>query len=232
MAAASDTAVVACPAGSESMDQDGLISYLERREETRLTAIARELHDEFGGLLVGAMMDLAWVGQRQDVPPELKAKLQRAQQTLSQAIDRKRQLIEELRPTLLLNVGLYAGWRWHAKLIRERIGTQFEMDLPHGEPAFTNPGAIALYRIAVALLCTLECYDQVHITVSVDDSFELQVRGLGEQRHGDGRANRNGCELALAARRSRELGGEFRHAAFDGSRETLAVKVPTRRLEA
>jgi signal transduction histidine kinase len=203
-----------------------LISYLERREESRVSALARELHDDFGGLLVGAMMDLAWVGQREDMPPELKAKLQRAQQTLAQAIDRKRQLIEELRPTLLLNVGLYAALRWQMKLIGERTGTHFEIDFPVGESQFSTAGAIALYRIAVAMLRTLECYDDLHVSVEIDDTFSLQVRGLGEQLKGERRIERNDCELSLAARRTQELAGELRHEAFDGDSETLSARIP------
>ena len=39
----------------------GLISHLQTVAEREKAGIARELHDELGGLLVAASMDLAWL---------------------------------------------------------------------------------------------------------------------------------------------------------------------------
>ncbi len=66
-------------------------------------------------------MDVAWAEQHLDAPAaELQHKLLRARQTLAAAIDLKRRLIEELRPTLLDNVGLFAALRWHVEGICAR----------------------------------------------------------------------------------------------------------------
>ena len=39
----------------------GLVSHLQTVTEREKAGIARELHDELGGLLVAASMDLAWL---------------------------------------------------------------------------------------------------------------------------------------------------------------------------
>src|ERR1700730_11303739 len=100
--------------GDPAASASSLIEHIQGVMEHQKAVLARDLHDELGGLLVGAVMDLAWVEQHMSAPPaELKQTLVRARQTLAAAIDMKRKLIEELRPTLLDNVGVFAALRWH-----------------------------------------------------------------------------------------------------------------------
>ena len=51
--------------------------------------------------------------------PALKARWDRIDEALSQGLDLKRRVIEDLRPTLLDNMGLFAALRW---LATERCG--------------------------------------------------------------------------------------------------------------
>ena len=86
-------------ARSSTEPASALIAHIQGVMELQKAALARELHDELGGLLVGAVMDLAWAEQHMSAPPtELRQKLVRARQTLASAIDLKRKLIEDLRP--------------------------------------------------------------------------------------------------------------------------------------
>ena len=78
-------------------------------------ALARTLHDDLGGLLVGAIMDVGWIANQPALPENCREKLSRAQGLLKAAIDLKRELIENLRPTLLDNVGLFSTLQWHLK---------------------------------------------------------------------------------------------------------------------
>ena len=93
-----------------------LSTHLQSMAEREKAALARELHDELGGLLVGARMDISWAEQHLgDDDSGLKERLRRVQQNLSAGVDLKRRIIEELRPTLLDNVGLFAALRWQLK---------------------------------------------------------------------------------------------------------------------
>ena len=66
------------PSGEQSStDQNALASHLQASIEVERSQLTRELHDDLGGLLVGALMDLAWVETRLE-SPELQAKLRRA----------------------------------------------------------------------------------------------------------------------------------------------------------
>jgi CHASE3 domain sensor protein len=93
-----------------------LSTHLQNVAEREKAVLARELHDELGGLLVGARMDISWAEQHlAGDHPEVKQRLHRVQQNLSAGVDLKRRIIEELRPTLLDNVGLFAALRWQLK---------------------------------------------------------------------------------------------------------------------
>ena len=100
-----------------------LSTHLQSVSEREKAGLARELHDELGGLLVGARMDISWAEQHlQPGDVDLKHRLNRVQQNLSAGIDLKRRIIEELRPTLLDNVGFIAALRWQMKESCVRAG--------------------------------------------------------------------------------------------------------------
>ena len=194
-----------------------LIAHIHDREEKHLAAIARELHDEFGGLLVGALMDIAWVAQRAAaLPPDARAKLARAQQTLGQAVDRKRKLVEDLHPSLLDNVGLFATLQWRVDDLSTRAGVPCELELPREEPALSKKAGIAVYRIADALLELVTAGQpsltvlkvsveggEIVMTVSTPD--RLEPAG-GEMQPPDAAGE---CALASVLYRVRAYGGQF-----------------------
>src|SRR6202035_2263839 len=126
-----------------------LSTHLQSVAEREKASLARELHDELGGLLVGARMDISWPEQHlAGDHPELRQRLQRVQQNLSAGVDLKRRIIEELRPTLLDNVGLFAALRWQLKETVGGAGLKYTESYPDAEPKFTSEAAIALFRIA------------------------------------------------------------------------------------
>src|SRR6202012_694027 len=100
-----------------------LSTHLQNVAEREKASLARELHDELGGLLVGARMDISWAEQHLTAGVvDMKQRLNRVQQNLSGGIDLKRRIIEELRPTLLDNVGFIAALRWQLKESCARAG--------------------------------------------------------------------------------------------------------------
>jgi signal transduction histidine kinase len=126
-----------------------LSTHLQNVAEREKASLARELHDELGGLLVGARMDISWAEQhltKNDA--DLKQRLNRVQQNLSAGVDLKRRIIEELRPTLLDNVGLFAALRWQMKETCGRAGLKCIESYPDEEPRFKSEASIALFRIA------------------------------------------------------------------------------------
>jgi signal transduction histidine kinase len=87
-----------------------IASHLQRVREDERAHLARELHDELGGLLTAAKLDVARMRARlRDAGPEVGERLAHLVGTLDAGIALKRRIIEDLRPSTLTNLGLAAA---------------------------------------------------------------------------------------------------------------------------
>ena len=132
-----------------------LISVSEE-EKARLS---RELHDEMGANLTAISMDLSIVIQNLlHSKPELALQLQRAKATLLDTVHLKRRIIENLRPSLLDNMGLNAAIESYCEEF-SRVNTvlcevDIEVDIDRTESSL----AIALFRIVQESLTNIKKY--------------------------------------------------------------------------
>jgi len=98
---------------SENSSLASLSKFLQMQSEREKAALARELHDQLGGLLTPAKMDLAWLEARLGQDPQVAPRLQRLSKLIDDGIDLKRRIIEALRPSLLDHLGLATALQWH-----------------------------------------------------------------------------------------------------------------------
>jgi signal transduction histidine kinase len=208
-----------------------LSTHLQSVAEREKASLARELHDELGGLLVGARMDISWAEQHlAKNDPDMKLRLQRVQQNLSAGVDLKRRIIEELRPTLLDNVGLFAAIRWQLKETCAGAGLTCTQSYPEVEPRFTSEASIALFRIAQEAFTNILKHSGAK---SMDITLELDGEWIVMRISDDGKGipasqltaiGSHG--LASMRHRVRALGGQLdvRSPAAGGT--TLLVRIP------
>jgi protein-histidine pros-kinase len=198
-----------------------LISHIQTVTEREKAVLARELHDELGGMLVAASMDLAWLEQHITAPegdirftaPEgdIRRHLRRLKDTLGDAVDIKRKIIEELRPTLLDNVGLFAALRWLVGNTCARASIAFDIQFPDKEPDFTPDASIALFRIAQeALAIIMESKWVRSVTLSLNGTVHvvtLSIAGIGPAPNPAELPIPETYELATIRHRTSTLGG-------------------------
>lgn len=209
-----------------------LSNHLQQVSEAEKRALARELHDELGALLVAVKMDLSQL--RRHLPsgdPEIDKRWARIQSSLSEGIDLKRRVIEQLRPTLLDNMGLCAALKWQLQESCGRAGLVCREQFPADEPAISSDAAIALFRVVQESLTnivkharaktvdvSLEIVDGDLVVTILDDGVGLPdppqngtgFHGLSSMRH-----------------RVRSLGGDLRIESGDGRQGTrVRIAVP------
>lgn len=208
-----------------------LSTHLQNVSEREKASLARELHDELGGLLVGARMDISWAEQHLSKhDPDLKQRLHRVQQNLSAGVDLKRRIIEELRPTLLDNVGLFAALRWQMKETCGSAGLKCIESYPEEEPRFKSEAAIALFRIAQEAFSNILKHagaKTADISLDMDDATLLMRISDDGRGIPAGRLTAIGSHgLASMRHRVRALGGrlEARGPASGGT--LLVVQIP------
>ena len=126
-----------------------MVSHFQQLSEREKSGLARELHDDLGGYLIGAVMDLTSLSSLiASLGPEANHKMLRARQAMTDAIALTRRLTEQLRPTLLDNVGLFTALRWQLKNAGERAHVKCVDHLPDVEPQLSPRALIALFRSA------------------------------------------------------------------------------------
>lgn len=135
---------------------EALSTHLQNVSEQERSALARELHDELGSLLVAARMDLSWLQRRLPTEdPNVKLRWQRIQDGLDAGVNLKRRVVEQLRPTLLDNMGLYAALRWQLQESCGRAGIKCTETYPDPEPRFSAAASIAVFRMVQEALTNI-----------------------------------------------------------------------------
>jgi signal transduction histidine kinase len=203
-----------------------LSSHLQNVSETEKAALARELHDELGGLLIATKMDLVWLRRKLDNGDlALKERWERIFASIDEGVDFKRRVIENLRPTLLDNVGLIPALRWLSAESCRRAGLTCQEHYPDDLPPLGPEASIALFRAAQ------ECWTNImkHAQASeveidlVNDSSMLYLtirdNGVGIDPASVGRAQSHG--LASMNHRLTALRGSLKIGNVGSGRGTV-----------
>jgi signal transduction histidine kinase len=161
-----------------------LSTHLQQVSEQEKAALSRELHDELGGLLVAARMDLSWLQQRLPTSdPAIEQRFRRIHESLSAGVDLKRRVVEELRPTLLDNMGLFSALRWQFKETCRRNGLLCTEQIPVEEPRIDPFASIGIFRVGQEALNNILKHSgaqRANLSVSIEDElFVLEVRDDG-----------------------------------------------------
>jgi signal transduction histidine kinase len=133
-----------------------LSTHLQSLAEQEKSALSRELHDELGGLLVAARMDVSWIEERlRSQDPELQAHFRRVHEALQSGVDVKRRVVENLRPSLLDNLGLFPALRSQVADTCGRAGLRCVERYPQEELRLTPEASITVFRIVQEALTNI-----------------------------------------------------------------------------
>lgn len=211
-----------------------LSSHLQYISEREKQALARELHDALGGLLVATKMDVAWIRNHLDhIDPAIDQRFTRIQSSLDQGVDFKRRVVEQLRPTLLDNMGLFAALRWQFQDTCSRASLKCNADLPEQELALTSDAAIALFRVAQEALTNILKHARASaawLRVAVEgEMLQMTIadngRGMPAQAAAAG-----GQGLAGIRHRVTALGGTLLIRPWDHAGTELVIRIPMSRV--
>jgi signal transduction histidine kinase len=123
-----------------------LSNHLQALSEREKSELARKLHDELGGLLTAAKMDLSWLQARLE-GAAIQERLAQLGSVLDEAMDLKRRVVEELRPSLLDHFGLPTALRTYVESTCAKAGLTPLMVIEHPCDSMSKDAAIALFRI-------------------------------------------------------------------------------------
>jgi signal transduction histidine kinase len=214
----------------ETLDTSTLLAEAESSAEHAKSTPARQLHDELGGLLLAALMDTGWVEHHIALAPDIRSRLRRIKDVLSLAIDHQRWLVEELRPSLLDTMGLFAALRWHHRKTCKDASLTCSDSYGHDEPRLSAVIATALFRIIqTALLAATRQPSATRLHLGVvywDGVLSIDVHHDGDRLTSQHRDQADVVSFWLLEHRVRALGGRLSISCPLTGGMRLAAEIP------
>ena len=212
-------------------------AHQERIKEGERKRIAREIHDELGGLMMGIKSYLSFAvdsADRRGEAPE--PHLQDAADLADTAIDTLRRVITDLRPSVLDELGVWAALEWFAGEFAERTRLPCDVDIdPSIAGVAIDPQrSTALFRIVQETLTNVARH--AHAT-----GVTLHARRDGDyllvEIHDNGRGiaqsellRRDSWGIAGMYERVRYFGGTLAIGGTTGQGTTVTVRLPVEEL--
>ncbi len=205
------------------------------REEER-ARIAREIHDEFGQLLTGFKMDVAWLDKQlaglreRSLRASLARKVKKMSELLDEMVQSVRRISTDLRPGVLDDLGLVAAMEWQAREFQARTGIRCRFVSDVQRIVLDADRKTGVFRIFQETLTNVARHARAsRVTVRLSQSngtLTLVVKdngaGITEQQITQTKS------LGLLGMRERALmmGGEVLFAGRPGQGTTVTVRIP------
>jgi signal transduction histidine kinase len=204
---------------------------VEQHEDER-RRLSRELHDETAQVFSAVKMELGLL--REQVQPQQAARLGQVLELIDTGIRSIRNVTNDLRPSLLDDLGLLPALRSLAADFAERSGIRTDIALPPLLPPLSREAELALFRaLQEALSNVLRHANARNVAVGISadgDGVRLRVRDDGQglpSGMSPERLEVNG-HMGLAGMRERitALGGAVRFGSDAGAGALLEIVVP------
>lgn len=212
----------------------GLASRLSDQDEARRTDLARELHDRVGQNLsaLGLTLNIVRTQLASEAAPAVFTRLDDAAGLVEEATRQVRDVMTELRPPLLDEVGLLAALRWHGEQFTHRTGTPCSVAGKEPGPDLPASAAIALFRVAQEALANVAKHAHAR-TVSVrlraagrKVALVVEDDGVGFDRSPPLAPHAPGWGLVGMQERVEGVGGTLTVESTPGRGTTVTVEVP------
>lgn len=159
-----------------------LAGHLVSTREDERGRVARELHDEMGGLLTAMKLEMARLRRVPDLPPVARERLGGIEQRLNEGIAVKRRIVENLRPSSLEQLGLIAALEVLCQDVSNSLGIPVTPQLEAVE--LDRDAELTVYRVVQESLTNISKYAQArHAWVSLmrqEGQARLLVRDDGK----------------------------------------------------
>lgn len=131
-----------------------LSTHLLQTLEGERARLAKQLHDELGGMITAAKMDMQWLTAHigASLDPKAREKFNSVLQMLDQAMMLKRRVVEGLRPSLLDHFGLGVAMRSHFEESCKLAGIECVASLPEESVDLDSTSQLTIFRVAQDVL--------------------------------------------------------------------------------
>ena len=159
-----------------------LTDHLQQAVEAERATIAREVHDDVGGMLAALRFDLSWIERHGE--DGVRARARQGLETLNQAVLAVQRLLRNLRPPAL-EAGIVDALEVLVQQFSSRTGIDARLTSNRERIELPEPVAITVYRVAQESLTNVAKHAKaararVDLVVQADTlSLEVTDDGVG-----------------------------------------------------
>lgn len=206
-----------------------LAGHLQIAIENERAAIAREIHDDIGGSLAAAKLDLAWLGrhvQEQSAQTHIAA----ATDMLQHALGASQRIMLNLRPDVL-DQGLLPAVQWLVLDFEKRTGITVKLRADCRELCLEKTLELVAYRTAQEALTNIakhaQC-SQVHLDISdTEGALTLEISDNGCGMDDTARRKPRSFGLKGLQERAKSVGGWVDISTQLGAGTSIVLTIPT-----
>jgi two-component system sensor histidine kinase UhpB len=190
-------------------------------QEAERIGIARDLHDEVGQLLTGALLQLNSIAES---APAHRQELDEARQAVRRAFDEVRRISSQLRPEMLEQLGLVSALTELSTTFARVSGVGIERQFDRSLPKLAPDTELAVYRIAQESLTNVARHAHAsRVTLALEHGHNSVVlRVVDDGRGFDGVPEEHG---GLRSMRERALLVDGALAIKDGAHGGVEVRL-------
>jgi signal transduction histidine kinase len=206
-----------------------LTDHLETSKEAERAAIAREIHDEMGGLLTGLKADVSWLKKHCGTEPRARDKLRDVESLLDEVVMVSKRIAKSLRPAIL-DQGLNAALEWQAQEFEKHAGIPCRFRTNDEELSLDSGQATGVFRVFQEALTNVAKHaqaKQVEVQMFATEKLvTLEVRddGIGVRKQDLAKPESFG--VRGMQERVHHLGGWLDVSGAPGKGTTLMLSIP------
>ena len=213
-----------------------LSARLRSAREEEGTRIAREIHDELGGVLTGLKWDLEKIDNALNTAnensrlSEIHKRIDNMMTLIETTISTVRRIASELRPGVLDDLGLVAAIEWQIEQFQSRSGLQCHWTNEASDVELSRERATAVFRILQEILTNVLRHaraSNLYVKLSRNKNYlELEVKDDGQGITESQLMNPRSLGLLGMKERALLVGGEVSITGKEGVGTTVLVRVP------
>jgi signal transduction histidine kinase len=213
--------------GTLSEQRSDLAQKLISTQESTLSYVSRELHDEFGQILtaLGAMLTRA---AKRNPDAELNESLREIRDVAQSALDRTRTLSQALHPVMLDEAGLEQSLDWYLPTVERQTGIAISYEKSGTPFEVPRSAGVHIYRVVQEALNNVKRHSGAQ-RAWVRLRFLLDALEVEIEDHGRGLTVSNGSRgIGLVGMRERAqlIGAELKFTQPGEGGTMVRLRVP------
>lgn len=209
-----------------------LTAHLEQIKERERADIAREIHDDIGGMLTKLKVDLAWLRKTYGHDSQTLDRLSDMDEIVNQSVQVSTRIARSLRPGIL-DYGLVPALEWQSKDFTKRTAIPVRFTCNEDELSLTPDQSTAIFRVCQETLTNIVKHAgataiDIELFAS-SDQVSVEIHDNGKGVTAADLAKKSSFGVRGMIERVRALGGWLEVSGAPGKGTTVMMSMPLNR---